>query len=150
MYVGALQISTNLNFQLQTIASSSSSSASFPLQNTESSCARVDTFVCAQIYHEEAGDSGNAYLAETAHNTEAFLPRQLPAEVPRNSRDPLLGDDSSSNEIIISQDERDHNGEDAENFIAVGLNFLSLQLFELESIESFYASFAKKADLPSE
>ncbi|KAI0995011.1 hypothetical protein K3495_g13169, partial [Podosphaera aphanis] len=73
-----------------------------------------------------------------------FLPRQLPAEVPWNSRDPFLGDDSSSNEMIISQDERDHNGEDAEDFIAVGLKFSSLKLFELESIESFYASFARK------
>ncbi|KAI1006480.1 hypothetical protein K3495_g1735 [Podosphaera aphanis] len=126
------------------MASSSSSSASFPLRNTEASRARVDTFVCAQIYDDEAGDNGNVHLAETAHNTEAFLPRQLPAEVPRNSRDPFLGDDSSSNEMIISPDERDHNGEDAEDFIAVGLNFSSLPLFELESIESFYASFAKK------
>ncbi|KAI1002849.1 hypothetical protein K3495_g5358 [Podosphaera aphanis] len=66
------------------MASSSSSPASFPLRNTEVSCARVDTFVCAQIYDDEAGDNGNAHLAETAHNTEAFLPRHLPAEVPRN------------------------------------------------------------------
>ncbi|KAI0992420.1 hypothetical protein K3495_g15765, partial [Podosphaera aphanis] len=52
------------------MASSPSSSASFPLRNAEASCARVDTFVCAQIYDDEAGDNGNAHLAETAHNTE--------------------------------------------------------------------------------
>ena len=74
MYVGALQNSTNLNFQLQTMASSSSSSASFPLRNTEASCAHVDTFVCAQIYDNEAGDNGNAHLAETAHITEGVCP----------------------------------------------------------------------------
>ena len=74
MCIGALQNSTNLNIQLQTMASSSSSSATFPLRNTEASCAHVDTFVCAQIYDNQAGDNGNARLAETAHIAEGICP----------------------------------------------------------------------------
>ncbi|KAI0995185.1 hypothetical protein K3495_g12997 [Podosphaera aphanis] len=68
---------------------------------------------------------------------------QLSSGTSRPRVNPLICDRTGDDEIVPVA-EIAHDKEDAESFIMVGFNFSSLQLFDLKSIESFYASFAKK------